>query len=252
MKQKLSINGKEYVPISHLVASSTYTSDYIRRLAVDEKILGTQVGRIWFIEPESFKTFLLKTDVEKKISASELSQKRKSEQTLKKEVTIKVSSNKRHSLFAFGQAVAVVSCGLLIGSLSFVASNDPTNINTLVQGSGISLSFLATSIYSLSDHTESLTALSTESVLVRSMSVSATSSDEAFAVLPIFPERDRMESSAQQEKSQQQSPVENLQFSDETKVVVNDRGDQFIVPIFKENSQGGDGFLLVSAKDAKK
>ena len=96
MKQKLSINGKEYVPISHLVASSTYTSDYIRRLAVDEKILGTQVGRIWFIEPESFKTFLLKTDVEKKISASELSQKRKAEQTLKKEVTIKVSSNKSH------------------------------------------------------------------------------------------------------------------------------------------------------------
>ena len=63
MPVHLLINGKKYFPSSTLCTSFGYTSDYLGKLAREEKILGTLVGRQWFIEEASLKTFLLKTEV---------------------------------------------------------------------------------------------------------------------------------------------------------------------------------------------
>ena len=79
MSQSFTVNGKEYLQSNVLASSFGYTSDYIGKLAREEKIIGTQVGRQWFIEPESLKIFLHKVQVEKEFRKIELRQLRKIE-----------------------------------------------------------------------------------------------------------------------------------------------------------------------------
>lgn len=53
MSQQLRVNGKQYLQSNELASTFGYSADYLGKLAREEKILGTQIGRQWFIEPES-------------------------------------------------------------------------------------------------------------------------------------------------------------------------------------------------------
>ena len=57
MTNVLTINGKKYIQSNQLAREFGYTTDYIGRLAREEKILATLVGRQWFVEPESLRVF---------------------------------------------------------------------------------------------------------------------------------------------------------------------------------------------------
>lgn len=118
MGQVLRVNGKEYLPSAELGKKFNYTSDYISKLARDEKVLGTQVGRQWFIEPESLRTYIQQLEVEKKINQEHLSRQRKLERQRHSDShagTERSASDHTRSLVAAGQALSVMLCGVLTG-----------------------------------------------------------------------------------------------------------------------------------------
>lgn len=123
----MRINQKEYLPSAELGKKFNYTSDYISKLARDEKVLGTRVGRQWFVEPESLRTYIQQLEVEKQINKEKLSRQRKIEHKnhLGQSWAVdSVSGSENKSLIAAGQAFVVVLCGALVGvvaSASYLA-----------------------------------------------------------------------------------------------------------------------------------
>ena len=142
MTQSLRINEKEYLPSVELGKQFGYTSDYVSKLARDEKILGTQVGRQWFVEPESLRTYIQQLDVEKKMYKENLSRQRKLERqasSLPEKESLNDESIHQNNLLAAGQALAVVFCGLIVGGMSLTAYSNGLKVADLMQGANTSV-----------------------------------------------------------------------------------------------------------------
>jgi cytoskeletal protein RodZ len=58
MSSFIEIDGKKYHGISHAATEVGYSRDYISKLARDKKVLATQVGRQWYVELDSLKTYI--------------------------------------------------------------------------------------------------------------------------------------------------------------------------------------------------
>lgn len=116
MAQTLRINEKEYLPSTELAKRFSYTSDYISKLAREEKVLATRVGRQWFIEPESLHIYVQQLEIEKKINQEKLSRQRKIERgqgtPLDKKHTPKAAN-------AFALASVVMLLGSMVGVLGW-------------------------------------------------------------------------------------------------------------------------------------
>lgn len=234
MKKHLSINGKKYLPSIDLAVTSGYTTDHIAKLAREEKIIGTQIGIQWFIEPESLQLFLYKTTVEKEIRKFDLKQTRKIEHALsRKTVSLEVNSGKskkKHlAVSALVQSFVIVVCGISIGGLSWFITTE--NL----------------------ENRESLVAASSESVVPASVSVEEKSVKlppvEIFASLPSFPEREVLVDLTASSSATSSSTAERIDFSDAVEVVVREDGSQWIQPVFRDDA--GEGFLLVPVKETR-
>ena len=140
MAKSLRINEKEYLPSVELARQFSYTSDYISKLARDEKVLATRVGRQWFIEPESLHVFTQQLEVEKRLRHDELSRQRKLERVSTEEVTKtrpgEISSLADHAS-ALAQAVVVLVCGLLVGVMSWQMNSNELTLSDLQDGAQV-------------------------------------------------------------------------------------------------------------------
>jgi len=242
MVQSLTVNGKKYVPSSVLAAVHSYTPDYIAKLAREEKILATQVGRQWFVEPASLETFLHQVAVEKNLRKEELSRKRKIEHSLyqKQQETLRVPS----PLPALAQTALVAFCGLFLGGIGWVAFDAQLDGKDLARGAEETMQSLASGIFHIQFFEEGniQVAASVESTSAsRTSSSSDFNSQRTFAELPQFPVREQLASSA---------PVVHVantlsdQFSDEVVVSRTVEGDEFVVPVFR-SGYGENSFLIV-------
>lgn len=135
MAQSLEVNNKTYLPSVVLAKEFNYTPDYISKLAREEKVLGTRVGRQWFVEPESLRTFILQLEVEKRITKEDLSLERKRE-------LIQMSGSEKAkphtvepAVIVGGKSVAVVLCGFILGSLMLFGYAEGLERHDLVSGS---------------------------------------------------------------------------------------------------------------------
>jgi len=59
---ELEISGKRYISSKRIAKENKYHSDYIGQLIRGGKILGTKVGRAWYVEERSFADYLNKED----------------------------------------------------------------------------------------------------------------------------------------------------------------------------------------------
>jgi hypothetical protein len=147
MSQTLRINGKEYVPSNILAEENGYTSDYIGRLAREEKILATLIGRQWFVEPESLKSYLHQVAVEKEIRKEELRRQRKVEQVTHLR---KKSAGKHAPLIkefsALASAAAIFACLFFSASLVHVASSEGLAMRDLKVGAHEVLAYVRASV----------------------------------------------------------------------------------------------------------
>jgi hypothetical protein len=58
---------------------SGYNPDYLARLCREEKIIGSQIGRNWFVDRSSLETFMSAQEERKREIAQELSKQRSRE-----------------------------------------------------------------------------------------------------------------------------------------------------------------------------
>lgn len=253
MSQNFTVNGKEYLQSNVLAVTFGYSSDYLGKLAREEKILGTQIGRQWFIEPESLKTFLAKSAIEKELRKEELSLKRKIEHAgHSKKQFEETRLNSGLSATAFAQTAVIVLCGLFVGGLGYVAVDANLDLRTLSSGTGKSVAYIAESLSPIGkQHVKSLVgptqlAASTEGVVVRLSPRPQT--NEIFAILPEFPERTGAEVYATSTAETVMPALQTLTFSDEVRIVFDENGNQFIEPVFKRTSSTS-RFMLVPAKN---
>jgi len=242
MTQSLVINGKEYLPSNVLATRFKYTPDYIGKLAREEKILGTLIGRQWFIEPESLSVFLTQAEIAKKMRQEELRLQRKIErQAHQKKEEESRRSDLQRQFAAFAQTAVVAVCGLLLGGLGFVASHEGVGVPELASGAKDTFSFVASSVVPSgvsSEVTYTFVAASAEAVPENTYT--APQEPMIFATLPAFPSREERVASTSVEVSK-----DDIQssFSDEIKVVERSSEGEMIVPVFRKG-EGAQQFLL--------
>ena len=255
MTQSLRINQKEYLPSTVLSKQFGYSSDYISKLAREEKILASQIGRQWFVEPESLRTFSLQAEFEKKIRKEKLRQERKIERTKK---TISLKPQPVQSAFdfdIFAQTVLVLICGFFVGYLSWISIDSDLHLSDLDNGSQQALSLLSEvpmPNISIAHTVERVAVLFSSETSSRSLKSSrqgnvyegAISTDELsgnFADLPQFPQR-------KIQSIQEEIGVESYarkMFSDEVEVLLDEDGAVLIKPVFKSVTQKARTFSVV-------
>lgn len=79
MSTALKINGVSLVPIKEAAKLVSYTRDYVARLAREQKITASQVGRQWYVDVDSLQKFALGADLTDEVRKSALSSARKRE-----------------------------------------------------------------------------------------------------------------------------------------------------------------------------
>ena len=239
MTQSLVINGKEYVPSNVLASQCGYSHDYIGKLAREEKILGTQVGRQWFIEPGSLNTYLAQVEIEKKIRKEELRRVRKIEHESHQRKTDVGGTSKDHEFLALAQTAVLLICGGIVGMLGWAVSQEQVGLAELSSAASENVALVAKAtlpsfVLEFSRDEKHISAALEGSTTVRE-------DVEIFTTLPQFPPRSEQEDTAL---------VESVaaEFSDDVEIIFDEEGGPLIRPIFK-NGSGSTTFLLVPVEN---
>jgi hypothetical protein len=66
MSQSVAIHGVQYISAQAAASEFGYTADYVARLAREQKIASTRIGRQWFVEIQSLCTFIDQVQREKR------------------------------------------------------------------------------------------------------------------------------------------------------------------------------------------
>lgn len=96
MSASIDINGKKLLPIKEASASVGYSRDYITRLARERKIVATQIGRKWYVDIKSLRSYSEVIHSEQEIKKRHLSLERKHELAMREAKARKVSQSRRH------------------------------------------------------------------------------------------------------------------------------------------------------------
>lgn len=237
MTQSLVINGKEYLPSNVLAERFAYSSDYLGKLAREEKILGTLIGRQWFIEPESLKLFLAQAEVSKRIRQEELRRQRKLERIAHgKRNTAELS--RQAEFMALAQSAVVALCGLLIGTIGWVVWDEGLGLSELSQGLQHNAETIARSLAPEVASLENSVPASVAVAIQKESTALSQAKEEPviFATLPQFPVRTPLSASSSVD-------FEAL-LSDEVRMVKDEEGKEVIVPVFRDGTSE-EGYLLV-------
>ncbi|MFT7644497.1 MAG: excisionase family DNA binding protein [Candidatus Paceibacteria bacterium] len=120
----LEIDGIKLSPIKEAAAAVSYSRDYITRLARENKIVASYVGRQWYVSIDSLNKYIESVVLEKEIRKKKLSIERKRENILREvsKKKNKFTTKKARSLHV--RAVATASLVLGFGLLSGVATHE--------------------------------------------------------------------------------------------------------------------------------
>lgn len=249
MAQSLYVNGKRYVPSTELAKRFNYTSDYISKLARDEKILGTRIGRQWFIEPESLHTYIQQLEVEKRIKQEQLSRERKVERETKalSESASRQPVSLGPAVVAAGQSLAVVLCGALIGVMALMVYANGLQTNDIARGvnvvtervvSKVSVGFMGLAQFDRPDPTSAAAPFFSREAQSLAM-VGVGPQHDTSGVYTVFPQStSTTETDAPTivtaSSTQHQRFGHQLPFSDEVEVAETD-GVLQVRPVFKDS-----------------
>jgi hypothetical protein len=119
MSTTVEIDGVTLVPIREAALRVKYSHDYVSRLAREGKIVASQVGRKWFVDPVSLKNFSAEAEVLETVRKEELRQERKRELMAKEALALldqQVAARATKQRFdAYAVTAAAVCLGLLVG-----------------------------------------------------------------------------------------------------------------------------------------
>jgi len=112
MSSALEIDGKKFYPIKIVASEVSYSRDYITRLAREGKITATNVGRQWFVDLESLKSYSESSTIEADIRKKRLSEERKIEQ--EKILAVNKKKSQREVKVKYFNAFATVTASLVL------------------------------------------------------------------------------------------------------------------------------------------
>lgn len=239
MSKNLDINGVRFESCASIAQRFGYTSDYVSRLAREEKIDATRVGRLWFIDPVSVEKFKELSEQNKNTRSEELKIQRHQERSAQIKENKKLSSLERTEVYvAMAQTTAVVMCGLLVGSLGWMVSSQEVQVAQVFQG--------AVSVYS---QIQDGVLYDTQTASLATVSVTAGDSgvlkNEKNAPEISSTEGDDVEAS---DSVITGSKTKNL-FSDTVDIVYTADGAQIVRPIFKDDLTGRAYMMVVNERN---
>jgi hypothetical protein len=240
MGQSLNINGKTYIQSNVLALRFNYTPDYIGKLARDEKILGTQIGRQWFIEEGSLETFLRQAEIQKNIRKEELSLKRKAEHVAHQKPQKPIDSPKL-KILALAEAVAVMACVLLAGGIGFVATDEGLGLQDFTLGAQESVALIAEAVVPFGETPASSTFVAST---VRSVRVEPTFEIEEPQVPMVFADLPQTPVEILSASSTEAETAPSEYFSDEVVRVAGEEGEEYVVPVFRNGVLGLERYVV--------
>jgi len=123
MQSALEINGKKLCSIKDAARVTSYSRDYITRLARENKIIASHVGRQWFIDIDSLQVYAAASALEHKIRRQQLSEERKRERNLREiletQQTLHTKKSRKFELQAVLVSFFVLFVGLSTGTFMY-------------------------------------------------------------------------------------------------------------------------------------
>lgn len=123
MKGVLEINGKKFYSIKEATASVSYSRDHITKLAREEKIKATHIGRHWYVDLDSLKKYEEIATAESEIRKKQLSTQRKRERLMRERFFEREQSlfnrSKKFNPVAASFAGMVMIAGVTTGAVLF-------------------------------------------------------------------------------------------------------------------------------------
>ena len=129
MNSTLEIDGKLLYPIKDAAQATTYSRDYVTRLAREGKVLASYIGRQWFVDLDSLKSYaenaVLEQEVRRKILSDERKRERQLREAAERQHTLHIKKSNSLNARAAVTAVFVLGFGLLAGQgVYYFSSNE--------------------------------------------------------------------------------------------------------------------------------
>jgi hypothetical protein len=129
MTSSLDIDGKKMLSIKSVSTLTGYSRDYITRLAREQKIIASQLGRNWFVDLDSLQHYSATIEIEQQARQQQLSIERKQELKLKEllekkeleQAQLKHRLARRSKILAAAVLFLGLSSGLVIERVPFVS-----------------------------------------------------------------------------------------------------------------------------------
>lgn len=146
MSTQIEINGAQLIPLKEAAKRIAYSRDYLAKLAREQKIVATQIGRQWFVDMSSLQTFLDSVALEQEVRKQQLREERKRELLAKKEletlsIDIKTKIDKSHRL-SLAVASIVLFLGFFSGSVMYSVFDIKNNLANNFTGANATVSSL--------------------------------------------------------------------------------------------------------------
>ncbi len=123
MTGALEINGKKLLSIKDAAKAVSYSRDHITRLARENKIVATHIGRNWYIDINSLKSYEEVSKTEQEIKQRHLSEERRRDLQVKEVLRARQQVHAQKGRTSKKIATAFASLALTLGLVSGVLLN---------------------------------------------------------------------------------------------------------------------------------
>jgi hypothetical protein len=79
MSDRVVVDGVDLLPLKEVLNLVSYSRDYITKLAREKKIIATQIGRRWYVDPTSLAHYAEQSELEQQVRREQLRRERKAE-----------------------------------------------------------------------------------------------------------------------------------------------------------------------------
>lgn len=255
MSKVLNINGAQYLPATEAGRHFGYTNDYVAKLAREKKILGTRVGRQWFVDPASLEHFIEEAKRRKNEHAKRLRIERREERLIIEEIK-DVKGDRSQNILTLLKSGTIVGVGTLLGAFLFLFANDYLQIRVLDPSSIVSrFEHVAYDLYHIDVGNET-----TEQAALPASAVTSGSGGVAQEEAPTSLPPEEIPEHGQEgviilkdDGVKTQSKLSELErsFSDEVIITKDADGSTgTIQPVFKNKDDETYRFLIVPVKDS--
>lgn len=235
MTGALEINGKKLLGVKEAAKAVSYSRDHITRLARENKIVATHIGRNWYIDINSLKSYEEVSRTEQEIRKRHLSEERRRDLHVKEVLETKAHARRKKNNTSKKIATAFATLALSLGLVSGVLINNTFVAKISANQQTAVVSNSQDSSKPVEESKKSQPVMLEANFESDSKLRSFNEADSGVLLLPQFSNND----------------VNRVQFirnyfSDPVEVVVGENGETFVVMVDENGEPIGDPIPFVS------